>query len=354
MSATRSLVLGGTAFIGRQLVEHLLVAGHEVAILNRGATRAPAGVEQLTADRKDAAAMARAVCGRHWDAVYDVSASAQVASLEDIAALLEQLDGHCGIYVFVSSIAAYRMGHGAFPWSEDLPTTRSRSTRYGGHKAAVEQLLAERRARSGFAYTVVRPAAVYGPHNNIPDGEMAMFQRLAQGRAALLPHDGLVCFPYGHVEDLARAMLLAASTPAAIGEVFNISADSVSSRYFIETIARIMGVEADIISLPDAVTARLTPPLPFNHRFQKLLHAVVSCDKARHVLGFEPRYNFEAGHRQTYAWFKAQGLDRIAQPMNDPTWNISWDFAREADLIESLHGEHTEMNSPRVTDEQTL
>ena len=85
-----------------------------------------------------------------------------------------------------------------------------------------------------------------------------------------------------------------------------------------------------------SATRSLVPPLPFNHRFQKLLHAVVSCDKARRVLGFEPRYDFEAGHRQTYAWFKAQGLDWFAQPMYDPTWNISWDFAREAHLLESL------------------
>lgn len=336
MSATRSLVLGGSVFIGRHLVDRLLAAGNEVTILNRGASAALDGVEQLLADRKDSAAMRRALRHRQWDAVYDVSASVQVASVEDIATLIEVLDGQCGIYEFVSSIAAYRMGHGAFPWTEDLPTTRSRGSKYGGHKAAVEALLAERRARTGFAYTVVRPAAVYGPHNNIPDGEMAMFLRLGQGRPVLLPHDGLVCFPYGHVDDLARAMLLAANTPAAVGEIFNISADAVTAIYFVETIAAIMGVEAEIIRVPDAVVAELSGPLPFNHRFQKLLHAVVSGDKARRVLGFEPSYDFAAGHRHTYAWFLAQGLDRLTQPLNDPTWNVSWDFAREARLIERL------------------
>jgi len=339
MSAIRSLVLGGTAFIGRHLVEHLLAAGHDVAMLNRGASPAPDGVEQLRADRKDSAAMARALRGRHWDAVYDVSASVQVASLEDIAALIDMLDGHCGIYEFISSIAAYRMGHGAMPWTEELPTTRSRATKYGGHKAAVEQLLAARRAQTGFAYTVLRPAAVYGPHNNIPDGEMAMFLRLTQRRPVLLPHDGLVCFPYGHVDDLARAMLLAARTPAAVGEIFNITAEAVTSRYFVETLAAIVGVEPDILLLPDAVTAQLTAPLPFNHRFVKLLHAVVSCDKARRLLGFAPTYDFEAGHRQTYAWFLDQGLDRLTQALNDPTWNVSWDFAREARLVETLRGQ---------------
>lgn len=334
MGATRSLVLGGTAFIGRHLVERLLAEGHEVAVLNRGGSAAPAGVEQLVADRKDRDAMARALDARAWDAVYDVSASAQVAPLEDIAALVERLDGRCGVYVFVSSIAAYRMGHGSLPWTEALPTTRSRPSKYGGHKAAVELLLAERRARTGFAYTVLRPAAVYGPHNNIPDGEMAMFQRLAAGRPVLLPHDGLVCFPYGHVEDLARALHIAAGTPAAVGEVFNVCADSVTSRYFVETIAEIMGVEADIVLLPDDITVTLEPPLPFNHRFQKSLHAVVSAEKAQRVLGFESRYDFAAGHRHTYEWFMANGLDRISTPMNDPTWNISWDFARETEVVE--------------------
>ncbi|MCC6708508.1 MAG: NAD-dependent epimerase/dehydratase family protein [Gammaproteobacteria bacterium] len=336
MGATRSLILGGTAFIGRHLVEHLQAAGHEVAILNRGGSAAPDGVEQLVADRKDSAAMARALRGRQWDAVYDVSASAQVASVDDIATLIDELDGRCGVYLFVSSIAAYRMGHGSLPWTEELPTTRSRPGKYGGHKAAVEQLLAARRARNGFAYTVLRPAAVYGPHNNIPDGEMAMFLRLAQWRPVLLPHDGLVCFPYGHAEDLARAMHLAASTPAALGEVFNICADSVTSRYFVDTIAAIMGVEADIVLLPDDITATLEPPWPFNHRFQKSLHAVVSTDKARRVLGFESRYDFAAGHQHTYEWFMANGLERMSAPMNDPVWNISWDFAREAEVVKRV------------------
>ena len=339
MTATRSLVLGGSAFIGRHLVERLFRLGHEVTVLNRGASPAAAAVEQLRADRKDRLAVRKVLAGRDWDAVYDVSASAQVASVEDIEDMLDVLDGHCGIYQFVSSIAAYRMGHGTAPWTEALPTTRSRSTNYGGHKAAVEQLLAARRTRTGFAYTVLRPAAVYGPHNNIPDGEMAMFLRLKQGRAALVPHDGLVFFPYGHVQDLVRAMVLAAASSAAVGEIFNITADAVTATHYIETIGRIVGVEAEIVAVPDEVVAELKGPLPFNHRFQKRLNAVVSSDKARRLLGFEPEFDFEAGHRHTYEWFIAQGLDSLAKPMNDPTWNISWDFEREAQLIARLRSD---------------
>ncbi len=336
MSARRSLVLGGTAFIGRHLVARLLDLGHEVSVLNRGGSAAPAGVEQLVADRKDRAAMRQVLGARAWDVVYDVSASVQVTSLEDIDDLLNLLDGRCGRYQFISSIAAYQMGYGAFPWSETLPTTRSRATKYGGHKAAVEGLLAARRARTGFAYTVIRPAAVYGPHNNLPDGEMAMFLRLAQGRPALVPHAGLVCFPYGHVLDLVRAMVLAAEHPAAVGEIFNITAEAVTANHYIRTIAKILKVEPSIVSVPDEVLAELRDPLPFNHRFQKLVHAVLSTEKAQRVLGFTPSFDFEAGHRQTYEWFQAAGLERLATPMNDPVWNISWDFSRESALLERL------------------
>ena len=336
MSQSRSLVLGGTAFIGRHLVHKLLNEGHGVSVLNRGGSPAPNGVEQLVADRKDPETLREVLAGRDWDAVYDVSAFVQVASVDSVAALLEWLDGHCGVYEFVSSIAAYKFGSGAFPWAEDHPISSSRPTGYGGHKAAVEHLLRERHAQTGFPYTIIRPAAVYGPHNNIPDGEMAMFQRLGQGRPVLMPHDGLVCFPYGHVEDLVDAMFRAATTPAALGEAFNVTADTVTATHYVQTIGKIMGIEAETINIPDDVLTTIKPPLPFNHRFQKIMHTVLSIDKARTVLGFTPKYDFEAGHRQTYAWFLDQGLDKLDVPMVDPTWQVSWDFEQESELIAKL------------------
>jgi nucleoside-diphosphate-sugar epimerase len=317
-------------------VDELLARGHAVTVRTRGGSAPPAGVAQLVADRKDREAMRRALAGQSFDEVYDVSASAQVAPVEDIAALIEMLDGHCGVYEFVSSIAVYRSGNGSFPWDETAPLTRGKPTGYGGHKVAVEALLAARRAATGFPYTVIRPAAVYGPYDNIPDGEMAMFHRLRRRLPVLLPHDGLVCFPYGHVADLARAMVLAAACPAALGEAFNITADAVTSMYYVRTLADIVGVEPEIVMLPDSVSASLKHPLPFNHRFQKIMHAVATCAKAERTFGFVPVFDFARGHRQTYEWFLAEGLDRVDTPMNDPTWNMSWDFEREAAVLATL------------------
>ena len=274
MNKKRCLILGGTAFIGYHLLQKLLLQGHDESILNRGNQPTPDGVEQLVADRKDRSSVGNALAGRDWDFVYDVSASVQVSSVDDIATLIDTLDGHCGVYQFVSSIAAYLFEGRAFPWTEEHPLSRSRDTSYGGHKAAVERMLTARKERTGFAYSIIRPAAVYGPRNNIPDGEMAMFQRLLQKRPVLVPHDGLIVFPYGHVEDLVEAMYLASINPAAIGEAFNVTGESVTADHYIQTISRIIRIEPDIVNIPDPFLAKLKPPLPFNHRFQKIMHSV--------------------------------------------------------------------------------
>ena len=71
----KTLVLGGTRFIGLFLVKELLARGHQVAVLNRGLTQAdlPKEVERLRADRDDPAAMKAALARRSFDAVLDLS-----------------------------------------------------------------------------------------------------------------------------------------------------------------------------------------------------------------------------------------------------------------------------------------
>ena len=198
-------------------------------------------------------------------------------------------------------------------------------------------MLRNRNERKGFAYTTIRPAAVYGPNDNIPDGEMAMFKRLLEKRPVLVPHDGLVIFPYGHVNDLVDAMYLASINPAAIGEAFNVTTESVTSNYYVHNIAKIIGVEPEIVYIPDNILATIKPPLPFNHRFQKIMHCALCTKKAQDILGFKPTYSFESGHRQTYEWFLENNLQKNDTPMVDPIWNVSWDFEREAEIVNEIH-----------------
>ena len=123
-------------------------------------------------------------------------------------------------------------------------------------KAAVERLLAERHDATGFPTVVVRPAAVYGPDDNIPDGEIALFLRLRERRPVLVPHEGLVTFNYGHVDDLAVALVAAATTPAAVGGTFNVTADAVTALHYVRTIGEIVGPVRKITANTTGASAR--------------------------------------------------------------------------------------------------
>ena len=144
-----------------------------------------------------------------WDAVFDVSGFVMAAGGSDIDGLLDLLDGHVGAYVYTSSIMAYDQSWvGVFPWTEDQPTNPDGPTSYGGFKALAEARdPGAARRRPGFPGSVVRPAAIYGPDNNIYDMELPMFLRLLQRRPILVPHGGLVVGSYGHVDDLCEAMI---------------------------------------------------------------------------------------------------------------------------------------------------
>jgi nucleoside-diphosphate-sugar epimerase len=336
----RALVLGGSVFVGRRLVERLSRQGHDVAVLNRGVTPTvlPESVEHLVADRTDMTAMSAVLAGRSWDAVFDVSGFVMVAGGGDIAGLLDLLDGSVGHYVYVSSIMAYDQSQiGVFPWHEELDIDRSGPRSYGGFKAMAETEMLRRHAATGFPVTIVRPAAIYGPYNNIYDMETPMFLRLVQRRPILLPHGGLVTGSYGHVDDLCRMMTDLVGVPAARGQVFNATAEAVTTMHYVETLAEIVGVEPDIVMVPDDRPVDF-PNGVYGHLFGSRHHAVLSMEKARHLLGFEPELGFEDGHRDTYAWFKAQGWDRLDGPLSDPVWRSSWDFEAESQAAKMLRG----------------
>ena len=337
----RALVLGGSVFVGRRLVERLVTEGHQVAVLNRGVTPTalPAGVEHLVADRTDMEAMSRVLAGREWDAIFDVSGFVMVAGGGDIASLLDLVDGSVGHYVYVSSIMAYDQSQlGVFPWHEELDIDRSGPRSYGGFKAMAESAMLTRHAATGFPVTVVRPAAIYGPCNNIFDMETPMFLRLIQRRPILLPHGGLVTGSYGHVDDLCRMMIDMIGVDAAKGEVFNATAEAVTTSHYVATLAAIVGVEADVVMVPDDRPEGF-PSGVYGHLFGSRHHAVLSMDKVRRLLGYEPELGFEDGHRHTYDWFKKQGWDRLESPLSDPVWRSSWDFEAEARAAALLRGD---------------
>jgi nucleoside-diphosphate-sugar epimerase len=277
--------------------------------------------------------MRAALEGTEWDAVFDVSGFVMAAggsSFEDLVRLLEGRTGH---YVFVSSIMAYRPT-GFFPWTEDQPCRDEPPTTYGGFKVYAERVLLGAARDRGFPATVARPAAIYGPTNNIYDMETAMFTRLRRGLPVLVPHGGLVTTSYGHVDELCAALLLLARSPAAVGEVVNVSGDGVTAAQYVATAAEVVGVEPDVVPVPDDVLPGLDR-LPFSHLFAARHHGVLSAEKAR-ALGIPAERDFTTGMAETYEWFLASPLAATGGAMADPLWGAGFDLAREAEVAARL------------------
>src|SRR3954452_22975929 len=98
----RILVIGGSSFVGRAIVQASIDAGHDITLFNRGKTDPGAfpEAEHLTGDRNGDLS---ALTGREWDATVDVCAyvPAQVRSL------LTALGASAGHYAFISTISVY-------------------------------------------------------------------------------------------------------------------------------------------------------------------------------------------------------------------------------------------------------
>ena len=99
------LVLGGTNFVGRSVVEEALSRGDRVTTLNRGVSGRPAdGVEALQADRREPGALAAALGAGEWDAVIDTWSGAPFVVRESTRLLADRV-AHYG---YVSSRSVYR------------------------------------------------------------------------------------------------------------------------------------------------------------------------------------------------------------------------------------------------------
>ncbi|MFE3635404.1 NAD-dependent epimerase/dehydratase family protein [Streptomyces sp. NPDC059168] len=197
----RLLVLGGTEFVGRTVVEAALARGWEVTVFHRGRHAPPAGVRSLRGDRTAPGGLA-ALAGDDgsWDAVVDTWSAAPRA-VRDAARLLR---GRAGRYVYVSSRSVY-----AWPWPrggrEDAPLVEgaaagAEATDYprdkrGGELAAVEAFGA------GDAL-LVRAGLILGPYENV--GRLPWWlNRISRGGPVLAPGPRDLAVQYIDVRDLA-------------------------------------------------------------------------------------------------------------------------------------------------------
>jgi len=218
----RVLVIGGTLFMGRALVDELVKNGHEVAVLHRKPKHdLGRRVENIMADRNSAESLREALMGRRFEVVYDnVYDWERGTTAEQVEATVRICSSdRLTRYIFLSSVAAY--GDGLNHKESDPLAPESSVYPYVRHKAAAERMLFRMHSHSGLPVVTFRPPFVYGPGNPFYR-EQFFWDRLRAGRPIIIPGDGHRLMQFAYVNDVVNAMVRAMTEPRAEGEAFNI------------------------------------------------------------------------------------------------------------------------------------
>jgi nucleoside-diphosphate-sugar epimerase len=228
----RTLILGGTVFLGRHVAAEALARGHELTIFTRGVHGGIDGAEHLIGDR---AGDLSALEGREWDVVIDTSGY-QAEHVARSSALLG--DAHL---VFVSSVNVYPAWPEE-PVDEDSPVWQSGDD-YGAQKAASER--AAEAAMPG-RVAAVRAGLICGPHDNVFRLPWWV-RRIAQGGRVPAPGDPERTVQLIDARDLAAWMLDLGER--RIPGAFNGTAPA--GRTTMREVLEAVGSDAELVWIPD-------------------------------------------------------------------------------------------------------
>jgi 2'-hydroxyisoflavone reductase len=199
------LILGGTQFVGRHIVEAMLAGGHRVSIFTRGKTpdELPAQVERLCGDRDEGVSGLQALMDKAWDACVDLSGYTP----HQVRPSAEALRTRVQRYVFVSAVRVYgdptdrpvRETHPRMPPAGEDVTEVNDET-YGALKVTCEDIV---NAVYGNRCTVLRPQVVGGVYDPI-DRLSYWVRRAGMGGAMLAPGDGTDHLQFIDAHDAAQ------------------------------------------------------------------------------------------------------------------------------------------------------
>lgn len=284
----RVLMIGGTRFIGRRITEEFVARGDEVTVVHRGETE-PAGLAgcgHLHADRRDFAALAAEVKALRPDAVVDTLAMSRA----DADAVLPHLPDTR--LVVLSSLDVYRAfelvlaerGGEPVPVTEESPVRLGRYP-YRGQlpgrddydKLDVEPAYLERGG------TVLRLGFIYGEHDPQRREEFVL-RRVRAGRKRIPVGTGSWLLSRCYVGDVAGAVLAAADTGAASGQVLNVvETASGTVADWTRQILAAAGHDAELVPVPG-------PDVPEDLDITRdhAQHMLAGNHKARELLGWRP------------------------------------------------------------------
>ena len=329
----RIFVTGATGFVGRHFVEHALAESHDVSALHRpespnrqalvGDLEA-GGVDLHAGDVEDRAslesAMRGAECVCHFASAFrETGVSDDYFVAVNVTGARNAVDAaarqRVRRFVFCSTAGIYGS---RIPGIVDESAPVNPDNIYERSKVEAEAVVRRQSAAHGMEYAIIRPAVVYGPHD---ERLVKMFVAASRGR---FPQFGagkgrrhMV-----YVGDVVDAALRACIVPAAAGEEMIVAGPRAAPlSEILEVLARVVGRRTTGPRLPLAPmmalaaitedTCRLfgiKPPI-YRRRMDFYRNdAEFDCSRAMRVLGWKPQVDLEEGFRRTLESYRRDGL----------------------------------------------
>ena len=311
----RVLVTGGAGFIGSHIAEAYLRDGWEVVVLDdlsRGhEANVPKGARFVRADIRSPEARQTVATGRfdvvnHQAAQIDVRVSVDRPAFDshiNVVGFVNLLEGagEGGVkrVIFASSGGVVYGDPKTIPTPETAP--KMPVSPYGVSKLAGEYYMRALAALRGFDGIAMRYANVFGPRQDPKSeaGVVSIFvSRLLAKQPLTVFGDGRQTRDYVFVKDVARANVLASTSPALKNGDFDAPAFNIAT-----------SVQRSVLDLASSVGDVMgqNPKLEFAPpRAGELIRSALDVSKAKRVLGWSPQYQFEDGLRELVEWFKKE------------------------------------------------
>jgi UDP-glucose 4-epimerase len=315
---SRILVIGGAGFLGSHIVDQVTATpAREIVVLDNFVRGTRANLDEAVKDPRvtvvdgsvtDRQLLAELMTGT--DYVFHLAALWLYECVNEPRSALEvnvvgtynvvEASAAAGVKKVVYSSSASVYGDAAFtPMTEDHPFNNR--TMYGATKIAGEQFFRAFYEQHKLDYVGLRYMNIYGPRmddkGTYVSVIMKVLDRLDQGLPPIIFGDGSQAYDFVHVDDVARANILAMQADAT-DEFFNIG----------------IGVKTTIRELVDLLLEITGSDLAPEFRPQEQMfvtHRVGSTEKAAELLGFRATVPLDEGLRSVVAW---RGVNQLPVP----------------------------------------
>jgi uncharacterized protein YbjT (DUF2867 family) len=243
------LVTGGTGFIGRALIRHLVEMGYPVRTLIRPSPRSPnlprgVSVEVAVSSLNDARGLRAAMVG--VDTIYHLASGEWLgprASLMNIDIQGTQSVVQAAVDAGVKRI--FYMSHLGADRASAYPVLKA--------KAIAEEFI----RRSSLDYTIIRSAIVFGPNDGLTTGLARILH--ATPLIFLVPGDGQVLLQPIWIEDLVTCLSWSLEDPETVNRMVEIGGpEYLSFNQIIETIMETTGIKRSLVNVRPPYLRALT------------------------------------------------------------------------------------------------